>query len=161
MFTTIAGFARGGGAEDFRHVRSSNESLRAAFHTGYDQSPTFRTLMDQLETARVVVYVEPAINISGGREGELLHVVSGSPELPILRVLVRSGLGSRRTLSILAHELQHVVEASAGGSLSSSRAMQTAFGALDPEHAHGAQSFETDAARAVERRVLDELAAHK
>jgi hypothetical protein len=60
-------------------------------------------------------------------------------------------------MSVIAHELQHVVEAVTGGPLTDAAAMTAAFRSLDhtPGHNH---KFDTEAAVAVTRNVRDELA---
>jgi len=140
----------------FRHVRSSNDALRENISAGYQRSTTFRSLVDAIEAASVVVYVEPAAKLANGREGALLHLVAGSRDLPVLRVLVQPNLGDVRTIAVVAHELQHVIEAVQVGALDSST-MTRGFAALDPEHADGFGAFETEAARVVQASVLAEL----
>jgi len=143
-------------AAGFRHVRSSSPEVRALVEEGYRQSATMRGMVDDLEAASIIVYIEPAVGLSGGRHGVLLHKVSGSPALPILRVLVNTNLGRAQTISVIAHELQHTLEA-VGAGVASAADMTRTFAALDADHAHDATGFETEAAREVQARVLSEL----
>jgi hypothetical protein len=161
MVLGFAAPATGSSEHDFHHVRSSEARIRALVRTGYDESPTFRALVDEIEGAALVVYLEPAMTLKDGREGELLLSVTGSRELPILRVHLKPNAGGMYWVGVVAHELQHVVEALRARALDSSSAMQALFSALDQGHVAGSSAFETDAAREVARRVVAELQAFK
>jgi hypothetical protein len=139
------------------YVRSSNAEVTALLDRGYERSATFRSLVDALDTARVLVYVEPAVRLPDDREGELLHVVLGSSDVPMVRVLVRNGFGDVYRIGVIAHELQHVLEAVEGGGLTSAAAMTATFARLDHSQTRGGDPFDTEAARDAQARVLREL----
>jgi hypothetical protein len=157
----IAATADAASLEGLRHVRSSSAAIRALVGRGYEQSAAFRSLVDAIEASATVVYIEPAVKLRAGREGALLHAVMGSPELPILRVLIKTNLGDANTIGVVAHELQHVVEAVTGDGLQNARAMTATFARLDRLHSVGGAAFETEAARKVQQRVVDELRANR
>ena len=140
-----------------RHVRSSDTELSRLLSRGAAASATFRTLVDTIDAVAVIVYVEPAVKLPAGRDGELLHVLAGSKAMPMLRVRIRNGLGDSRKIAVIAHELQHVVETIQGGGLTSAHAMTALFAALDRSQTRGGDPFDTDAAGQVEARVASEL----
>jgi hypothetical protein len=159
MVLCLAGFLGGvgtGSAADFRHVRSSESAVRDLLSDGYARSATFRALITEIESRSCIVYVETVVSLSQGMEGALLHTVSGAPEMPILRVALKASLSGDRAVAILAHELQHVVEATSR-KLDGARSMTSLFNALEGHTASGASKFETEEARAVTDRVFDEL----
>ena len=139
----------------FKHVRSNDVAIRARLADGYRRSPTFRRLVDEIEALPGLVYVAVAVKLSQGMDGALLHSVSGSPQMPILRVLIRTGIAGDYAIGVLAHELQHVVEALRGGFAVSGAALGAFFATLD--HQTTSPKFETEEARQVEARVLSEL----
>src|SRR5262249_37135848 len=96
------------------------------------------------------------IALSQGMEGALLHTVNGRPDLPILRVVIKASLAGNRAIAIIGHELQHVVEL-AGADMSSSRAVTDRFAALDADGGPNTAHVETEQAKSVTLRVLDEL----
>ena len=61
MGAPVAAQAFADPSDGFRHVRSSDAGIRALVRTGYDQSATFRALVDEIEANRVIVYVEPMV----------------------------------------------------------------------------------------------------
>jgi hypothetical protein len=143
--------------DTLRHVRSSNANVRAQLRVGCEQSPTFRSLVETIEVTSVIVYVEPAVGLGGTRDGALLLAVRGSRDLPILRVLIRSDLAGSYAVGVIAHELQHVVEAATTGRLDSGAEMVDTFEKLDRGRTRKTMAFETDAARDVQQRVVAEL----
>jgi hypothetical protein len=91
--------------------------------------------------------------------GALLHMVGGSREIPILRVLLKTNLGRDYALAILAHELQHVLEVLREGRPEGSAAMSALFASLD--HQTADSKFETETARAINALVLSELGSKR
>jgi hypothetical protein len=90
--------------------------------------------------------------------GALLHSSVGLREMPVLRVVVTRNLSRDETISVIAHELQHVLEAVDGAASAGAVPMTVIFDELDPTaRARGIRKYETDAAVAVTRKVRDEL----
>lgn len=142
-------------AAEFEHVRSEEASIRALLRSGYERSATFKALVDDIDSRPGVVYVASAIRLSRNMDGALLHKVAGSPQAPILRVLIRTGIAGDYAIGVLAHELQHVVEVLRSRQSGGGTDIVAVFDALDD---HGADSkFETAEARTIAARVLDEL----
>ena len=76
----------------FADVRSSEARIREAIVDGYVRSATFRKLVDAAEGLPCVVYVATAVKLPHDMQGALLHWSAGSPETPVLRVLVKNNL---------------------------------------------------------------------
>ena len=155
VVTGSAALAGANPATQFRHVRSERPRIHALLAAGYERSATFRKLVDELERLPGIVYIDETVKLSQEMDGALLHAISGSPQMPILRAVIRSSLGGDYAVSILAHELQHAAEALSAGPLTSSSAMGALFGSLDREPS--SSTFETEEARLVAARVIDEL----
>ena len=151
--------AANGEAAEFEHVRSGEASIRVLLRNGYERSATFRMLVDDIDSRPGVVYVASTIRLSRHMDGALLHKLGGSPDVPILRVLIRTGIAGDYAIGILAHELQHVLEVLRAGSPADSAAMATLFGSLDDQTADS--KFETEDARAITSLVLTELRANR
>ena len=149
--------AANGEAAEFEHVRSEEASIRVLLRNGYERSATFRMLVDDIDSRPGVVYVASTIRLSRHMDGALLHKLGGSPDIPILRMLIKTAIAGDYAIGILAHELQHVLEVLRAGSPADGAAMATLFGALD--HQAADSKFETEEARAITSRVLDELEA--
>jgi hypothetical protein len=145
----------------FAHVRSDEKSFRALIVEGYTRSPTFKALVDEIESLPGVVYIEPTMKLSEGMEGALLHAVAGSPTLPVLRVLVKGHPAGDRAVALIAHELQHVAEALRARATSSPAAMTRFFESLDAAHTHGQAKLETEGAQRIAEQVLRELALER
>ncbi len=142
-------------AAGFDHVRSEDAYVRALLDSGYARSATFKALVDELDSRPGIVYIVQAVALSRGMDGALLHAVAGSPEIPMFRVLLKTNLGRDYAVAVLAHELQHVLEVLRAGRPMDSAAMAEFFAALDDQAADS--KFETEDARAITSRVLDEL----
>jgi Zn-dependent peptidase ImmA (M78 family) len=147
-------------AVNSQHVRSDEASIRALVHKGYLRSSTFKALIDRIETMSCIVYVRHDVNLPSNIEGAMSTRVVGRRDLPILRIVLNANLGGDRAVAILAHELQHVVEA-ANEDLSSSQSIVELFRALDVDASVDTKMFDTGAARLVTERVLDELHRHR
>jgi hypothetical protein len=144
-------------AADFRHVRSEQDRVRTLLKRGYEQSATLRGLIDELESLPGIVYIEETHAFAGGLAGALLHTVTGTRDLPILRVLVKTNLASAYQIAIIAHELQHACEALRANAATTSQAMTALFRTLDSNGTNAAAHFETRKAQEITAQVLREL----
>src|SRR5262249_44707548 len=122
---------------------------------GYERSATFKALVDELETLPGIVYVEETVKLSQHMDGALFHVVAGSREHPVLRVVIRSGLSRDYATAGLADELQHVVEALHALKDDGRIDLAAIFRSLDTDSPTG--KYETVQAQRVAARVVDEL----
>jgi hypothetical protein len=144
---------------DFIHVRSDDASIRALLRSGYERSPTFRAVVDDVESRPGIVYIEQAVKLSRAMDGALLHTIAGSREMPLLRVLLKTNLAPDYAIAVLAHELQHVVEVLRAGPPKDAAAIAALFASLD--HQTADSTFETEDARATTSLVLSELRANR
>ena len=151
--------AANGEAAEFEHVRSEEASIRVLLRHGYERSATFRMLVDDIDSRPGVVYIASTIRLSRHMDGALLHKLGGSPDVPILRVLIRTSIAGDYAIGIVAHELQHVLEVLRAGPPRDLAAMATLFGALDGQTEDS--KFETEDARAITSLVLSELRANR
>jgi hypothetical protein len=113
---------------------------------GYDRSPTFRWLVDTLNAAPVLVYVQPGRCRRNNPEplngcGFAVGTIEG---IQHFRIIVDVGGSRDRLLATIGHELQHAVE--------------TVTGSQDDVPA-GRDVVETVAARRVAATILRELRA--
>jgi hypothetical protein len=141
----------------FNHVRSEEPRIRDLVADGYARSATFRALVDATEDLPCIVYIATTIKLSQGMSGALLHRTDGRREMPLLRVLVRTNLSRDETIAIIAHELQHVVEAMSGARGEGRSAVAAVFETLDTTGARGTRKYETEAAVDVTSKVRGEL----
>jgi hypothetical protein len=141
----------------FDHVRSAQAPIRAWIVDGYDQSSTFRALVDEIEDLAGIVYIDATVAVPRGLDGALLHWVSGSSELPLLRVMLRPGLSRVNGIATIAHELQHVAEFLRSARTADSATMTAVFLSIDTDRRNGSSRFETEEARQVSVRVSNEL----
>jgi hypothetical protein len=115
-------------------------------------SPTVRALIDRIAATDVIVYVE----------------ITASPQAPMARTKLVIATAGARFLRIglnrmvpppdvtplIAHELQHALEIAEHADVRDEAAVRRLYGLIG--HQHGTDSYETDAARQVERVVRAE-----
>lgn len=78
---------------------------------GRERSPTFRKLVEELESSDWIVFVQRGSCRLAGVTGCLLHQVGRYNSLRYLRVVVSAPFGSDdETIATIGHELQHAVE---------------------------------------------------
>ena len=143
----------------FNHVRSDEARVRMLIVEGYARSATFKNLVDAAEELPCVVYIATIAKLSQGMRGALLHQTHGLRQMPMLRVLLKANLSGDEAISVIGHELQHVVEAINGGG-ANGVSLTRVFAELDPDApASGARKYETDAAVRATVRIRDELRA--
>ena len=137
------------------HVLGGEPALSRLAGVGYDRSPTFRQLIGALQSRRgfIILAWNPAL--PRPLNGALADRVRVSPDgVAILWVGLRPSRADDRLLPLLAHELQHAVEAldsqtPHGGSL------EAFFSQIAvSRHVSG---YETAAALEVQARVRTEL----
>jgi len=153
----IVGSTPAGAEEPFSHVRSEQAAVRSWLAEGYERSATFRALVDEIDRRPGIVYIEATNNVPHQLDGALVHNISGSRELPMLRVIVRASLDRVDGITTLAHEMQHVVEVLRAGKTTDGAAMSELFAAINGTHRNGSTLYETAEARSIAQRVRGEL----
>ena len=133
----------------------------ALIREGYDQSPSFRDLVDVLQQSNVIVFVQPA-SCAGGRIRSCLVSVNGSQRERHIRIKVDTHTSHEWLIATIAHELQHAVEIAEHPEVVDASATlklyrQIAFGRC---HEGLSEECETTRALATERQVLEELYRH-
>ena len=138
-------------------MRSEEPRFRDAIADGYARSATFRELVDTTEALSCIVYIAPLVRLSQGMRGALLLRPVGLRQMPVLRVLVKASLSRDAAIEVIAHELQHVVEAITGAPGGRGVEMEAVFAKLDATRARKSQKYETAAAVDVTWKVRGEL----
>jgi len=91
-------------------VRATDRRIIAAVAAGVRASPTFRALVDRINTSDVVVYVTAESGeMPSGLDGQLTFV-SAVGGFRYVLVRVNSQLSAARLVSLIGHELQHARE---------------------------------------------------
>jgi hypothetical protein len=90
-------------------LRPQSPRIKAWLARGFDRSATMRELVDRIEQADVVVYLEIERTLGPGVAACVTWMAS-TPGVRYVRVSVRPDLRTADAVAMLAHELQHVVE---------------------------------------------------
>ncbi len=135
------------------NLRTLDLRLTQLVRRGYVQSPTFRTLVDDVEASTVVVYLERHERF-GGLEAARLRLAGEGGGLRFVKVSLRWSLSDRDLLVYLAHELQHVREIAERPEVVDQRTLREFYCRVGYSGLYG---YDTDAARAVAEQVAEEL----
>ena len=92
-------------------VRASDSRAEDLIVEGCRRSPAFATLVQELQAANWIVFVQSGSCPVDGIAGCLLHRVGRYNGVKYLRIVVANGHGlDARTIATLGHELQHALE---------------------------------------------------
>src|SRR6185295_8058828 len=91
-------------------VRIQDDVIRKAVEDGLRRSSTFRRLIDKVQNARVFLYIMRVPNLPERVDGCVPLDTSGAGEDRYIRMMIRSGLRRDRTIAVIGHEAQHVLE---------------------------------------------------
>ena len=140
------------------HIRILDQGLKTLFEQGLEQSPTLRALVAELEATRVLVFAECHFHLPSGVAGRL-NFVTSVKGIRYVRVAVDCWLTQRWQVSLLAHEIQHALEIGRHAEVVDVDAMESLYEGIGfaTDRDGPARHFETDAAKAVQRAVLDEM----
>jgi len=137
------------------HIRSGGADVRALLDLGYARSATFKSLVDRLERAPVIVFVRFAR--CTGRVPACVHYLGERDGDRYVRIAIdRLEGGEARLCCLLAHELQHAVELADAPEARTHPDVERLLARIGRQWGEG---FETDAAAAVAREVERELSA--
>jgi len=148
----------GSSAEPLPRIRILDPVLKSLFEHGTTQSPTLRALVEKVEAASILVFVEGGIQMPD-RIGARLNFVTSINGVRYVRVDIDCTLPPRRQVALLAHELQHALEIADRSDIQDVEAMESLYediGFQTFEHGRH-KSFETEAARAAQEAVDEEL----
>lgn len=166
LLVCLAACARDATAGDvpglFTRVRSTERFMISLIREGYDRSSTFRSLVDTLQQSNVIVYVQPAV-CAGGRIRSCLTSVNGSPAERHIRINVDTRTSHNALIGTIAHELQHAVEIAEHADVFDAPAARRLYRAIGIGRCRDGLSdeCETNAAIAMESRVMEELFARR
>ena len=127
--------------------------------TAVARSPTIAHLVQQLQAARVFVFLDTRVDpaVPTGQTSLLTSTAEGR----YLHVVLNPALGINRRIELLGHELQHALEFADADDVHDSDSVRRHFTeigrALGVPNGREA-SFETEAAREVEQQVRRDLA---
>jgi hypothetical protein len=145
------------GSSPMTHVRSSDEEVRQALAYGARHSSTFAELVAKLDDSDVVAYITTDIRSRANAEAYLVHTVVATARARYLTIVVRRPFGRDRIVSVIAHELQHALEVSAAPNVRTGTDILNLYQRIGIGDCVG--RFETQAARFVQQRVEQEMAA--
>ena len=139
------------------HIRILDPELKALFEHGLDQSPTLRAVVAEIDATPVLVFAECHFHLPTGVAGRL-NFVTSVKSIRYVRVAVDCLLTPRQQVSLLAHEIQHALEVGRHAEVVDVEAMESLYEGIGftTDRDGPARHFETAAARAVQRAVLDE-----
>ena len=139
------------------HVRSSDPEIATVIKAGFEQSGTFRRLVEALDRSDVIVYVALKVRREG-LGGYLAHNVLNAGPYRYLHVAIGLRGTDARVISILAHELQHALEVAEHLDARDPVRVERLFARLSVDNGCAVGNcFETQAARDIEAVVLAEV----
>jgi len=144
--------------ESAPHIRVLNPQLQTVFTQAAARSSTMRALIEKVEAAPVVVYMQCDAYLPGTLSGRI-GLIATVAETRYVRVDVRCALPNVQLIPVLAHELQHALEIGETAAVVDTSSLELyyeTFGFEVGRHG-GHRAFETSAARDMQQRVHMEL----
>ena len=91
------------------NLRPQSARVAGWLARGVERSATFRALVERIDHGDVLVYIDAPLNLRHGLSASLtwMAVIPGAR---MVRASLRRSLSDREAVSMLGHELQHVVE---------------------------------------------------
>ena len=147
-------FANEGGSQ---HIHHSDSNMATLMDRGIAGSETFRSLVAQLDAAPIQVLTKCDLSLPDSVSGRL-NLVTSVQGVRYVQLAIRCTL-STRSVSFLAHELQHALEIANNPEIDDADSMESYYAEVGfPTYLVGShRSFETDAAIMIQRRVYEEL----
>lgn len=136
-------------------VRSSHPYIRAMITEAQVRSATFRGLVNAIEATDGIVYVEEA-ECGHHVRACLPPLITATPDVRILRVLVDARQKDWQVMADIGHELQHVMEILGDPAVRTNDAM---FFAIYPKTLSARDVMETAAAVKAEEAIEAEIRA--
>jgi hypothetical protein len=134
-------------------VRAAQNAVRL-LDTAAAESAIVRGLLDRLAATDTIVYVEFTASPQIARARTKL--VAATPSARFLRIGLSVSLTPVDAVPLLAHELQHALEIAERTEVRDDAGVRRLYARIG--RAQGVDSYETDAAGTIERRVRDEIA---
>lgn len=128
-------------------VRTADPRILSALAEGIARSATFRSVLQQVESQDVIVYIEMQHYLRGRLSGAL-RWVTATKDFRYVRVAINPELSGGLLVAALGHELQHVSEVGHARSIVDTETLRTFYrGAGTPSRNNSDDQWETEAAR--------------
>jgi hypothetical protein len=142
-------------------VRSTETMVSTLLRDAVARSPTFRRLVDTVNSTNGIVYVESGACRRGGIHACLLMSLTMAGPNRVLHVRVDTRADVTTIIGSIGHELQHVVEALSEAGVTSSGRLEAFFErTTGGPTSRGHLEFETEAAVHAGEAVHDEIHAY-
>ena len=139
-------------------VRPSDGRTAAILLDGLRRSPTLRHIVEQIEARDVIVHLEMWAGLSRKSISGRLTWVTAAGQFRYVRVALSPSLSGNNAISMLAHELQHVLEVADAPSIVDDASL-TRYYAQHGITVRGGLDFDSEPARDVGEEVLRDLIA--
>jgi hypothetical protein len=141
------------------HVRPEDPRLRAMVSVGVGVSPTFRAIVERIESSDVVVYIATRL-MTTPRVAAQSSFIEAAGGRRYLQVIVDSRTSGPDLMGLLAHELHHITEIAEEPSVVDARSLAALYRRIGFSVSVEASRFETSAAIATGRRVMRDALRH-
>jgi hypothetical protein len=158
---TVA-MADGAGATETNrdsHVRPANQQGAALMAEGQEKSQTVRDLVATLDQTDLVVYVVTAPRDPDAPESAIRFVGQSKVQRFVL-VQIGNETSPDQRIGLLAHELQHAVEAARSSWVKDNDTLGMLFARIGWRDATKQRGYETTAASLIGRQARRELVAN-
>lgn len=139
-----------------RRVRALNPTLATLVAEGVRRSYTFARLLQSLDEADLIVYIESQPELPTSLAGRLMIVPGGRPQRYVRVEIAPLGSGDE-LICVMAHELQHALEVAMAPDVRDEEGLTALYKRIG-HRTGGRQEFDTIAAREMGRMVRSELA---
>jgi uncharacterized protein YkvS len=147
-----------GRAEGLERIRTESNQLATVFDRTVERSPTFRLVVERIQQSDVIVHLT-CNNFRSLLLAGRTALVSGGPDVRYVRVEILCSQSESALVTIVAHELQHVLEIASTPDVVDDRSFVRLFRAIGYATclSTGPEQFETSAAIATGDRVRGEF----
>ena len=136
-------------------IRPTDEPSRALLREALNRSATLSALVADIECSDVLVFLVGSTE-PGNWRGDI-RLLTAAAGLRMLSIRINMTLTLNERIGVLGHELQHVREIAEAPHVGDHKSMRLLFEQIGYGLSPAGNGFETRAAQAVERRVLEEI----
>jgi hypothetical protein len=137
------------------HVRPLTAKMKEVIDLGRRRSATFRELIDRLNRADVIVYLESTPTLPAGLDGRLMFMTYAGG-VRYLHAQVTSSLNVEELVAVAGHELQHAIEVASHPEVRDRASLALLYTQIGVETTMK-HRYDTRDAQATGRRVRAEL----
>ena len=157
LVSTSALAANFGDPSPEARIRPQDARLFDLLRDGMARSPTFRALVNRIESSNLIVYVSLSPIMKANLAGKLTWMTSAG-NFRYVRATINTGQSVEQMIATLAHELQHAVEVLEDDTVTDQRSLLELYKRIGRPAASGmTASWETIAAQEAGYRVRREL----